>query len=491
MEYRYKWEFADNKDFIYDNGKIREINIDADLTNIVSCHAVIMSNNKVIADINDPSISKSKNNSYRNFIETLSLTIKQKVTGIDNEELTAEEQEKLDKIKNNNGNAALSKAYFVDNGIIKSFTGKDVTLNGSYLEFNKKDENKSSANDINTENNEENNRDCFGIIESAIESSAKKCVIFTGAPGTGKTYCVEKYVEDKMPGFDRSEYFVQFHSSYDYTDFVEGLRPVDAGNGNMKFVRMDGIFKAFCRKVAENNKLAEPQEKTDENTDAKELPKYYFVIDEINRADLGRVFGELMYCFEKRGEEHKITTQYANLLTCDEKGDPIKVDCFKDGFYIPENVVIIGTMNDIDRSVETFDFALRRRFDWVEIEADTVMESSLTSMLDNRIKDETITEEQIHELTGKIAAMNSEIAKHIGLSKEFKIGPAYFKGYDGENLEDIWKHNIEPILREYVRGRQSAENDNFIDNCHKALMNDVKQNDTNTGNQNSDVPGDE
>lgn len=80
MEYRYKWEFADNKDFIYDNGKIREINIDADLTNIVSCHAVIMSNNKVIADINDPSISKSKNNSYRNFIETLSLTIKQKVT---------------------------------------------------------------------------------------------------------------------------------------------------------------------------------------------------------------------------------------------------------------------------------------------------------------------------------------------------------------------------------------------------------------------------
>lgn len=131
----------------------------------------------------------------------------------------------------------------------------------------------------------------INIVEEAIknsENSEKKQVIFTGAPGTGKTFSVEKYVKDttKQEGSEHPRWeFVQFHSSYDYTDFVEGLRPVQIDD-KMVFVRMDGTFKAFCRRVTEaNNK--------DEN--------YYFIIDMINRADLGRVFGELMYCFEKRG----------------------------------------------------------------------------------------------------------------------------------------------------------------------------------------------
>lgn len=334
--------------------------------------------------------------------------------------------------------------------------------------------------------------DAQALINSKIRSSKKKCVVFTGAPGTGKTYCVEKYVEgqEQMKNFDRKEYFVQFHSSYDYTDFVEGLRPIKI-NGEMEFERMDGIFKAFCRKVAEL-----PNKKDDKDI------YYYFVIDEINRADLGRVFGELMYCFEKRGKEHSIATQYANLPAYgkdeekgkgvrikdgfhikDEKGNLIfiKDDCFKDGFYIPDNVVIIGTMNDIDRSVETFDFALRRRFDWVEIEADAVMESSLIAMRKDKLKRELTDNEKqsLSDLVLKIKAkkkagkeekdgLNGIIEKQSGLGREFKIGPAYFKEYDGDNLNDIWTHNIEPILKEYMRGRQGA--DKFISECKAALF---------------------
>lgn len=379
-------------------------------------------------------------------------------------------------------------------------------------------------------------------ISDAIESSAKKCVIFTGAPGTGKTYCVEEYVKKAIKAFneqfqadpfDRKEYFVQFHSSYDYTDFVEGLRPIrkddsddkkkdDSDDKKMDFVRMDGIFKAFCRKVVRLNGQYElknqPVSQSSQNgsrgggnteddlsesgvelpyckkLDGKEqphhLPYYYFVIDEINRADLGRVFGELMYCFEKRGEEHRIATQYTNLpaygkdgtgkLVCfkgkNEKGE--EIDCFKNGFYIPENVVIIGTMNDIDRSVETFDFALRRRFDWVELEADAVMESSLIAM---GVPPDTVSD-ILHRIKAKenidvntLDGLNGEIAKQPGLGPEFKIGPAYFedlKNYDisktlKENLDPVWEHNIKPILREYMRGRQGAED--FIKNCGRAL----------------------
>lgn len=335
-------------------------------------------------------------------------------------------------------------------------------------------------------------------ISDAIESSAKKCVIFTGAPGTGKTYCVEEYVREKMKGTQfegkEDEYFVQFHSSYDYTDFVEGLRPiqVDGENGKkeMGFVRMDGIFKAFCRKVVGLN--TDNPQKRDEKTDGID-PVYYFVIDEINRADLGRVFGELMYCFEKRGEEHRIATQYAKLTAYGTDSDGKigflegDADCFKDGFYIPKNVVIIGTMNDIDRSVETFDFALRRRFDWVELEADAVMESSLIAM---GVPPDTVSD-ILHRIKAKenidvntLDGLNGVIAKQPGLGPEFKIGPAYFedlKNYDisktlKENLDPVWEHNIKPILREYMRGRQGAEK--FVEKCGHALFGETESDPT-------------
>lgn len=310
-------------------------------------------------------------------------------------------------------------------------------------------------------------------IAECIKASRKKNIIFTGAPGTGKTYSVEKYVnEQNRKQLDSkcshsSSYFkfVQFHGSYDYTDFVEGLRPIEREE-QMVFVRMDGTFKALCREAAEAE-----QNVIDEEIKA---PTYYFVIDEINRAELSKVFGELMYCFEKRGSEHKVQTQYHNLPTYIEKEGVIEKlskddDIFKDGFYVPENVVIIGTMNDIDRNVETFDFALRRRFDWIPIKANDFMETSLRSML----KDETISKDLAQRAIRMNEVISGESGKRFGLNEDYHIGPAYFKDYDknksmDENLDDIWKHNIEPILREYLRGKNGV--DKFIDDCHKALM---------------------
>ena len=124
---------------------------------------------------------------------------------------------------------------------------------------------------------------------------------------------------------------------------------------------MDGSFKDFCRKV--------DMENSSKNR--------YFIIDEINRADLSKVFGELMFCLEKnyRGPQNAIPTQYSNLPVYETKKnkgvEPIGSDCFEDGFYIPDNIVIIGTMNDIDRSVDSFDYALRRRFKWINVTVDT------------------------------------------------------------------------------------------------------------------------
>lgn len=316
----------------------------------------------------------------------------------------------------------------------------------------------------------QNPKDVIQYIGHCIETSRKKNIIFTGAPGTGKTYSVEKFVENrnyKQCGliYHSRKYFkfVQFHGSYDYTDFVEGLRPVERAD-QMVFVRMDGTFKALCREAAEAEQSAMDEE--------IEAPIYYFVIDEINRAELSKVFGELMYCFEKRGSEHKVQTQYHNLPTYGETENGIEKldnDIFNDGFYVPENVVIIGTMNDIDRNVETFDFALRRRFDWIPIKANDFMETSLRSMLN----DEKVSKDLAQRAIRMNEVISGESGKRFGLNEDYHIGPAYFKDYDkaksmGENLDDIWKQNIEPILKEYLRGKNGV--DKFIDDCHTALM---------------------
>ena len=335
------------------------------------------------------------------------------------------------------------------------------------------------------------------IMDTLIAKGQTKQIVFTGAPGTGKTYGIREYLKEKFKGTKGGQYryeFVQFHPSYDYTDFVEGLRPISDENGETKFVRMDGTFKAFCRRIIKNGH------------DGNEDFPYFFVIDEINRADLSKVFGELMYCIEedKRGKENSVPTQYSNLPTYKiVNGDvkPITPDILSK-FYIPSNVYIIGTMNDIDRSVETFDFALRRRFKWIDIKANDVMFSTLKQMSGYKGKKMS---SPISELCGKIYKMNEVISGDLGrklqLGEQFHIGPAYFKEVvcckDGritnenkykkncnDKLNSVWENRIEPLLKEYCRGQNKKDTDELLKECKSALVGKTP----NTGNDsNKDV----
>ena len=342
--------------------------------------------------------------------------------------------------------------------------------------------------------------DIRNMIEHMIKTN--KQVIFTGAPGTGKTYLIRKYVEDNTSK-DESRYkFVQFHASYDYTDFVEGLRPVPDKNGGNMFVRMDGTFKAFCRDIVTSNltRLGEfdnsitsietyfeymkaaDAEKKQKIYDMLDNTPYYFIIDEINRADLSRVFGELMFGLEESYREvhNRFDTQYKNLNTYCMNGEgtatPIVDDCFKKGFFVPYNLHIIGTMNDIDRSVESFDFALRRRFVWKDVKANDVMFESLKSMRENYGNDK-LTDDTLKSVAEKIKTMNDKISNvEVGLTEAYHIGPAYFKDLVkvsddevDEKLGEIFDNRIEPILYEYMRGRRVNITDVLINPCKDAL----------------------
>jgi len=168
---------------------------------------------------------------------------------------------------------------------------------------------------------------------------------------------------------------------------------------------------------------------------------FVLIIDEINRGDASKIFGELFYAIDPgyRGKtENLVQTQYQNLVS--------DTDIFAKGFYVPENVYILATMNDIDRSVECMDFAMRRRFVWKEITP-----SDTAYMLDELEKSE--------EAKVKMEALNAEIAKTEGLGGAYQIGPAYFKKLekDGNDFDKLWTMNIEPLLKEYLRGFRDAE----------------------------------
>ncbi len=270
----------------------------------------------------------------------------------------------------------------------------------------------------------------------------EKNIILHGAPGTGKTFTAHqiaaqmifKKAYESLTEVEETQIeFVQFHPSYDYTDFVEGLRPKkEAGQKEIGFERKNGVFKEFCEKAI----LAKNEAESLQN-EKKEAPKFVFIIDEINRGDISKIFGELFFSIEPsyRGVKGKVSTQYQNLI---EEG------VFKDDFYVPENVYIIGTMNDIDRSVESMDFAMRRRFVFCEITA----ENSAKAMgIDYSDK-------------SPMKRLNDAIEKEFG--KDYQIGGAYFKKYkdrlnDKEVLKELWKHSLKGLIREYLRGRKNVE----------------------------------
>lgn len=294
-----------------------------------------------------------------------------------------------------------------------------------------------------------------------IKTLAKKLVnkkqyniILTGAPGTGKTYLARqiaaRIIGCKVEALKEDKYkekfeFVQFHPSYDYTDFVEGLRPYESkdasGQTTITFKREDGIFKRFCAKAAEAVKAAKAAK---DNKDNKEN-KYVFFIDEINRGEISKIFGELFFSIDPgyRLKENRIPvrTQYQNLIQQDGN------DPFKNGFYVPENVYIIGTMNDIDRSVESMDFAFRRRFAFIEVTADDSENMLLT---DEEIKDRPTLVDKMHNL-------NAAILK-CGLTSQYQIGGAYFKKIkDVKNYTELWNEYLKGTLYEYFRGEPETE----------------------------------
>jgi 5-methylcytosine-specific restriction protein B len=242
-------------------------------------------------------------------------------------------------------------------------------------------------------------------LDTWIEAlNRKKGCVFYGPPGTGKTFAARKIAEKVTDNTSNESDIVQFHQSYEYEDFMQGIRPVLDGNnrsGSLNYEMQKGKFYEFCKKA---EKLSGP---------------CILIIDEINRADVSSVFGELMYLLEYRDEE-------IHLSQDSEDGEK---------FSIPRNVYLIGTMNTADRSIALVDFALRRRFAFLPLYPNY-------DVLREKFDANDVDTDDLIEVLEKI---NDEIG-----DKQYSLGYSYFLDADVRSeLANIWKMEIEPYLEEY------------------------------------------
>lgn len=292
-------------------------------------------------------------------------------------------------------------------------------------------------------------------------SFESKNIIYYGAPGTGKTYTVQNAIKQKMLLENAKSFFTQFHPSFGYEDFIEGLKP-SIKNGATELVLTDGIFKKFCKEAMNELKNARKEK--------REPISYYFLADEINRAELSTVFGELLLCIEEskrvdfddkgniKNGSMLIGTQYSYLYK--NENDAVIVDKGEYKFGVPINLYFIGTMNDIDRSIDSFDLALRRRFIWERM--DCKYEVILN---DEKFKD--VEEKNLNNYITICENLNNFIALTLGLGKSYEIGHSYFMNIEiptkGQNANKITQNNVEllfnkklkPLIEEYLRGEYS------------------------------------
>ncbi|SED14627.1 AAA family ATPase [Paenibacillus sp. GP183] len=256
-------------------------------------------------------------------------------------------------------------------------------------------------------------------LESMLEVlKYKRNLILQGPPGVGKTYLAKKLgfacIEEKD---DERLEMIQFHQSYSYEDFIRGYRPSKSG----QFELNDGIFYTFC-KNAENT-----------NNDKK----FVFIIDEINRGNLSKIFGELMLLIEKgkRGKDNAIHLTYRN------ENEP--------HFYVPDNIYIIGTMNTADRSLSIVDFALRRRFAFISLE------SKISSMRFKQfLLDKLAPKYLADQIVNRIKELNETILRDKTLGRGYEIGHSYFCPSEHDEVNETWyehvvKNEIKPLLEEY------------------------------------------
>ncbi|HEC1767690.1 TPA: AAA family ATPase [Campylobacter lari] len=282
-----------------------------------------------------------------------------------------------------------------------------------------------------------------------------KNIIFHGIPGTGKTYTMVNNIKNLISN-EEQMLITQFHPSFSYEDFIEGIKPAGIENGQLKLELKNGIFREFCDKAKKEEKgFLEKLEKGNFN-EALSDHGYFFIADEINRAELSRVFGELLYALEYRGGKGKIKTQYASMRDDED-------------FYVPENMFLLGTMNDLDKSIDSFDLALRRRFIWQEMECDY-----------NVIRDE-IYANNIEEYAQACKKLNDKISKDIG--EKYQLGHSYFLKIEFKNdeikdsdMKKLFSNRFEALLKEYLRSEYNEkEIQTHLDNLKKLFV--IEKND--------------